>query len=262
MKTLSQIDTFVFDLDGTFYPFKLSENGISFFQISDETIAEVAYAAFPNIPVCKESLLKIINAGYIKHSNCYSAFTDAAREWPGFENTPPENIRDALFSPYHTALFKRLKKEIPQAFEHAARAGPHFEALDGQIRSAILTHGCRDAFAIPYLQEAGIHPHFEAVFGMAEFNFHNKGKTVIPLGRLLRHLDADPARTAFVEDSLRNLWVAKAAFPEITTIYIHHGIPLTPKPPWVDFQMENVSEILAQKAEHPAQSPYPLSCKI
>lgn len=257
MKTIPQIDTFIFDLDGTFYPFTLSINGINFFRICDETLTEVAYTAFPNIPIQRKELLKLAQIGYIRFSNCYSIFTHAAREWPGFERTSPENIRDALFSPYHAALFEHMKSKLPQAFEHAARARSHFEALNGHVRHAILTHSCRTAFAIPYLREAAIRTHFDAVFGMAEFNFHNKGASVIPLGRILKHLDADPARTAFVEDSLRNLWVAKTALPEITTIYIHHGIPLTPKPPWVDFQMENVAELLSLRQE---TCPLPARC--
>lgn len=253
MLDLGHIDTVIHDFDGVHYPYRTSAEGLDFFQICDETLADVALKLFPTIS--RESLLDLAKAGYFEHGDCYTAFTLAARGWTGFEGIPPEEIRDALFSPYHNALFARTERDLPQVFDYAARAKPWFEALNGHVRHAILSHGCRETFINPFLAQANITSHFHTVFGMAEIEFHNKGRSPRPLEIVLETLDANPARTAFLEDSLQNLRIAKEHYPALTTVHIHHGTPPDSKPEWVDLEERDVSHLLKRIAAFHQDTP-------
>lgn len=98
------------------------------------------------------------------------------------------------------------------------------------------------------LAKADIASYFDAVFGMAEIGFHKKGKGPRPLEIVLEALNTDPARTAFLEDFLQNLRIAKEHYPALTTVHIHHGTPVGSKPEWVDLEEQDVSHLLKRIA--------------
>lgn len=239
---LRHIDTIILDMDGSLYSYETSNAaGVSVAALCDEAMLHTASSRFPEVE--KEMILALAKASYFKHGDCYTAFTKAAQSWTSHAHLTAEEIRDRLLSPYHATLFAQLDQTLPEVFTQAAQAAPGLAALKECTTHAVLTHSCRDSFALPFLRRAGLASHIrdENVWGMREMEFNNKGHSPKAIEAMIEKLGADPARTAFLEDSLQNLWVAATRFPAMTTAYIHHSRPL-----------ERLAEGVKLQTRHPA----------
>ena len=76
---------------------------------------------------------------------------------------------------------------------------------------------------------------FKAAICSDEYGYREKNRDSEPYLMALDALNAGPAQTDFIDDTVANLQVAKAL--GMRTFYIHHGKPLTLLPPGVDAQI-------------------------
>ncbi len=242
MKDLSKIQWIFYDLDGTLYSRYLRVGKRSIAEFCDHVMTEVAERVFPDTP--REVIAELAKNSYRQYGDCHSAFLCAAKGWPDLQGVHLSKLRDTLFSLYHSILYHWMTRDAPEIFADAARAVPYLERMNGRVQHGVLTHSSREDFAEPFLRESGLDSHIQTVFGMAEIGFRNKGQTFRPMADILAHFNADPARTAFLEDTPHNLWVAKQRYPQLTTIYVTHGVFPERCPAGVDLMVSTVPEAL------------------
>lgn len=255
---LSHIEWFVWDVDGT-----MTKYVPRFNSLCDATKTRIVRRVFSDAP--DDVLDELTKVNYWEHGDCHTAFIRAARGHGYFSRFSEEALRDLVFSPYHTDLFEACQAEIPDLFDLPRQTVSLFEALEGHVEHGVATHSCRDKWAIPLFKKTGLLRFFkpDAIFGMAEADFANKGENARMLEMVLEALGADPKRTAFVEDSTKNLLVAKERFPDITTVQVHHGNAPTQKPEWVDLSTYNPAHLLRMRiAALPPQTPRPANAEL
>lgn len=236
---LGLIRQFGYDFDGVFYPHAAVPNlFVEFAQAKGLAAHQLTNGV---IPVARASAIG--HAGYKKNGDSVTALS----EWAKRNGYDHDKFRTQLFRRIHEIIIKRFFEIAPDVFTHQRELVDIFQRT-AHIPRGIATHGCATTYANPLLDALGVLPFInsKAMFGLDQAGFKTKTKHADLMLMCLNALGSDLNEQAFVEDTGKNLEVLKEQAPHVTTVFIHHGVPLEGKlPSHIDFQFHDLIELHA-----------------
>lgn len=259
---LSHINHLCWDYDGVKYKyeeFKTTE----IFQICNHSAALTATSLVQDLKY--EAAYNLAVQSYRNHSDCISAFI------PHFEKAglSAMEARELMHDQYHQQLFEIICEDHPHVIAACPIANALYASVPDHITHSILSHGSKEHFIIPFLESNGRIVHFnqDYIFDLKAINYQNKHLGPGAINLVMNKVGAQPHETAFIEDSVKNLQVAKLYFPEITTILINDNTDQ--KIAGVDVIVSSYQDVLKALPQHqPAlnlsryTNPYPLQAYI
>lgn len=137
-----------------------------------------------------------------------------------------------LHDPYHQSLDEKIiavNAETQKAFAESRRP------------NALITHANR-GWALRVLDHLGLRPFFDdrCVFGREAFDFESKAESLKAIQKAAQAIGLKPEDCALMEDDLKNLEMNHRSGAHM--VYVHHGHPLDPCPPYVDSQIQSAQD--------------------
>lgn len=230
MKKLREIEFGCWDVDGVTYDFDAYEG---FHDICNDACAAVGHLVLPELDLEESRDLGI--RSYKEHGNCVGAFV----EWAAQNGRDPIALRDRVFENYHRELLTRVFEAHPHFCAPDPETVAVFSRCADFMSHGTATHASVEHWAKPVARTLRLIPYFNeaAMIGLKEANFDLKSDVDTAVRMSIKAASADPHRTLFAEDSLKNLARQKELIAGLTTLFIHHGRPLEGRlPAYVDFQ--------------------------
>ncbi len=240
------------DFDGPHCNHLLIDEYEAFF---DQIKAEAAMHLFPDL--CHEEAARMSRESSQIYHYGLEPFLGLAKK-AGLD----EEAFIALFhATYHQFTYKKISEEHPHLLEPCSKTLAAFRSLQGIVRHGLLTQGCFKNWTGPALTHQKTLEFFDpnCLLDHMGLGRRTKAKSPEPIRIGMQRLGVKAHQTIFLEDSLRNLQIAKEAEPEILTVYIHQRAARLPKlPDYVDFQVRDVYTLLKRvHALHVLQKPKP-----
>lgn len=188
-----------------------------------------------------EDALKLAYEGFRQHRDSVTGYTI----WAGAQGINAQLFRMNFFVNFHKIMLRRLKEIAPALFQPDLNLRQAFEISRGRIKNGIATHACAQNWALPILNSKDIAGYFEpgAILGLSDSNFLSKAEHPDLVRLCFDKMGIDINEGGFVEDTLKNLETAKAHYPRLVTIFLHHGNPLPSLPIHVDAQFRDIPEM-------------------
>lgn len=217
---LENINTIIWDLDNTLYPYTEE-------QIEGWHAACVHAAIDMGVPVAFEEGMQIARDAFLMH-NFSSAFFKQRYE-----------LCDRTF---HKKMNSYARAEILPICELTPRL---FKSLP-HVRHVLLTHASRE-WGERALTHLGLRCYFEEghILGLEDYDFQHKHDNNTGLQKALDIVGGRAQETIFAEDTLKNLEQGKEE--GVYTAYIHHGMFCSEndnKPDFVDLTYDKAHELL------------------
>lgn len=249
---LAMIDTMIWDFDGVFY----DEGAVSkddLYVLCQQVIADIACSLIPNLD--PQEAFDLAKESYEKHTSSFTAFLPKAQE-AGLDT---DHIRKIIFERSSRELLAITRQHYLTMLEHNPATNAAFHGLRGHVRHMILSHSCATNWIRPVLREnlkydAHIADH--DVFGMSDYDFNNKGDSHEPINFALTHAKAHPSRTAFTEDTPKNLVTAKKAHPGLITVLTGRKHVTPEQLAYIDIIAPDIS-VLMQEIKKAKMAPLP-----
>lgn len=208
---LKNLSAILWDFDSV-----LTKPDHRFFNLCDISNPRAACKIIPDLEY--EEALYLSNKAFKEHRDTLIGFLPLAKK----HNIPEEKLKSGIFTEFFKILYEETIKQIPELFAPNKESISKFEQLSQHVEHCIISHSCAQNWVKPALQLMGKYPFFreDCVLGFNDFNYENKSisPTAILLG--MYRLASTPNNTAFVEDTLANLQMAKASCPDITTVWV------------------------------------------
>ena len=241
---LRGIKHFCHDFDGVFYSYSQIPD------IQNEFAAAKASVMcnLLNNAITFKDAVAMSHEGIKKYNDPVKLQTEFASEL-GYD---PDSFKEQLFKEYHKAIYRRFSTIAPHLFETDVNLRSAFAKCQDFLKHGVATHSCREGFCIPFLDAKGIRQFIEehSIFGLKQSNFIPKSHTPLLVELCFQSMgQIDDSERAFTEDSTINLKIMKDSYPLVTTIYIHQGQPLDKLPNYIDFQFQDLPELLSARLE-------------
>lgn len=183
---------------------------------------------------------RIGGAGFLKYHDTISGFLPYASE-TGLEI---EAFKEQLLAAQLRHSFINISQNLPQLIAPCAETTELFTQLRPYVEHVMITHAHRDHWAVPVARQLGVADYFSAMFGYAELMFQNKGHNAFAVEKAMAHLNAAPSQSIFIEDQPKHLEVAKAAYPDLLTVFIEGSEPIA-QPDYVDLMVKRPKDFMA-----------------
>lgn len=226
---------FLHDLDGVHYSYELFGN---VYEFCADVKSEVVPKLLPGLT--KEDAKKIGKESYLQTGDGLHLFIEMARD----RGHDVDEFRDRLHADYHKLQLERVRNLVPQVLEPCDRTIDLFKQLSPSVRHGMITQSCRVEWASPILSAKKHIGFFEqdSVFGFREFGWQRKAASTFALSALMKHMDARPEQSVFIEDNLDNLKKAKELSGDLLTVFLCHSKPQNPVPAYVDVQVPTLRD--------------------
>lgn len=239
---LLKIQAIIWDLDGVHYDFAIaSQSGISFYDMCVEAIAVTAVKSLGKDNLSNEEAEKLAEKSLKEYNDQITAFMPLVEEM----EFNKRNFQTKMLHGFCDVLYGLVQENCPNLFKPDTETTTHFTKTMGHIKHAILSHACSQRWAIPALQLMHrldfFHP--DHILGFEDFHFNAKGLSAKAVTQALEVINTSAAKTIFVEDTARNLTIAKQEHPELTTILICKEPPTEPMD-GIDFYAPSTLEVL------------------
>lgn len=231
---LTQIDAICYDFDGVIYPY----NAIPDFEnISDQSWAEAVNRLLEGKldgKIAKE----MARESYNQHGDSMTLLVEWARD----HVADPEEFRSGIFRAYYQIMLEKVAASAPNLLRPDPSLTEAFESC-ASLPKGIASHASIAHWVQPMLEGKNLAAHFAegAVLGLDDAGFAMKSDSPVLVETCLRAIGGD--HPAFVEDSVANLDKTKEHFPQIQTIYIHHGKAFRRLPAYIDHQFTTIQEM-------------------
>lgn len=234
---MSKNANIIWDIGNVLYPY--SRVSREYFALCHNVHVNVALEVFPMLST--EEAQYLVEQCYNTYHDSYGAFIPVIMHY----GMDLEETRLRLFKKHYAMLYKLLMKHCADIFDDATDLVDAFRGISGRVKNGVLSQCCMETFGIPVLDKLGVLPFFEpkAVLGLDQVGFVKKAESTKPLRVALELLDADPAHTYFVEDTLSNLERA-SEIKGLRCIFINHGKRLDRLPPFVSSQFTEPTDFL------------------
>lgn len=236
---LAQIRAIAFDFDGVFYDVKEIPN---IGDILNKIKVDVACELCPDI-FDHDTASKLAYRSYEEYGDAVTLLAAFVKQQGRDEQT----FKEIYFALYHQKAYEYFTQNYPQIFCPQPDLYAAFMKCRGMVKHGIATNSCAENWASPHLKTFGVLEHFapEAILGLPHSNFVPKGTHPMLFKMALDKMSANDAESLIAEDSSHNLELAKEHYPHLTTAFIHHGCPLSPKlPSHINYQFRDVAEML------------------
>lgn len=228
--------TFVHDFDGVHFDcdvgYHFRARAAVARMIFTDLSSEKAYR------MCQDSL-------YLMHSPL-AAFEEKAKDM----SLDIQHMRQALHDGSYALAFTSLLCEKPALIIDQAEIRCAMDRLaQHDVQHVLLTHASLDNWVFPILERQGYAQHFNrsASKGFEDIGFVPKSASVRPLASSMLSLGVGPQQTVFIEDTLRNLEIAKNAYPDLCTVWVN--AEKRPQPAFVDYKVSSFAEFADFAAE-------------
>lgn len=197
----------LWDFDGVKYDYS-----DAFYEACHTAKALAISTLFPDMGYAKALELSYIS--FLQLHDPFAAYIPFAEE----HGETTESFREKIHVAYHVKKLDTLRKDMPEVLAPQHDNIAALKKLDGTINHAIITHSSIDEWCNPASKSMGLFPFFQHIFGYKEFGYENKAESPRAVTTALDALKARPEHSFFVEDTAANLVMAKAAYPELTTV--------------------------------------------
>ena len=230
-------DTVIHDFDGAQYEIlKLGENGRFFATVK----AEITGTFFPDIPF--EERLEIGDRSYRLTGDPLRMFVSMAAE----RGHDPSEFQRRLHHEFHRTAFQRVNDKGLGIFKPCGPTNKAFELAHGRVRHGLLTQGSVETWARPAMEKMERAKFFDpdCFIGAEDFGFVSKAQDTAPIEAMMKRMNAEPARTIFLDDSTKCLQQAKLYDDRIYTVLVSHRKMEGGKLPYVDLVVPSVGTLL------------------
>ncbi len=231
-KKLQKLEAILWDFDGVFY--KATSD---LFPLFDKANSIAASNAIPSLSF--EEAHKITYPAFRKYKDNVRGFLHLAEN----DNLDKDQLRSNIFTKMYEYLFEKTINDFPALFSPNKEVIKNLDTLSNKVKHCIISQSCAEHWVIPALKKLKVYDFLnkEHIFGLNHFKWEGKSEnpTAILLG--MKTLGSTPDTTAFVEDSLENLQMAKDSCKNITTVWISEE---TEKPDCVDIVIKSQAEFL------------------
>ncbi|MCB1551830.1 MAG: hypothetical protein KDJ26_07515 [Alphaproteobacteria bacterium] len=236
-EALGHIDRICFDFDGVLYT---PPPGQNIFECANNVMGEAFFEACHRRVPLKDCITMAHDGHVPDEGNRVSIFTDWA-EKNGIEDIPA--FRKNLFDLFHQQLLERTIQNHPTLFVPNPTLQNLFNQLN--LRNGIATHGSIEHWVRPIQERIRLGSHFlnYALFGLDDNDFKPKSKCPSLVGKCLSALGEGNGRRGFVEDTAINLKTNKDHYPDLVTIFLHHGKPFERLPAYISHQFKDLTEM-------------------
>jgi len=212
---MADIKAVVSDFDGVWYDIEALPNK-DFYRLCDNSCAEAVSSIFPNINY--EDAGKIASMSYKKYNNNVDGFLPFARE-AGIDES---EFKINLHRSYHSRLLMNVLNECPNLVAGSVSLSEKFAESSAFVTHAILSHASVDDWIKPILRFRGDTPYIDDkyIWGMENFGFISKEQSAEPISSIIKAIGYDSSEVMFIEDNIKNIEVAKKAFPDLTTVFV------------------------------------------
>ena len=231
----------LWDFDGVLYSYHTVDETL----LNENFLGANAEGACQLIPsLSLEDAYDIAEQGFIRYHDTVSAFVPYAEE-QGLESGA---FKRALLAEQLKCTLRNIRKNVPDLIAPCQETTELFEALSDHLSHVMITHAHRDYWARPVAQNLGVEHFFSEIFGYAEFDFQNKGKSSHAVAMGLDHLGVTSDQAIFVEDQPRHLAKAKQDYPDLFTVFIEGPEPVD-LPEYVDLMVPRPKDFLKLMVE-------------
>ncbi len=224
-KKLKHVSASVWDMDGCVYPY---DKG--FPQTCNETAVHALFHIIDKpLPDNMDEWAAKAKASFMKTGSPVKDFS-----------VDHDIDFDQIDGVYHQLLNVEMLVPEPDFAFHMA------SAIDGGHKTHLATHS-HEFFTTRALEVLGLSSVFQMqanVFTLNQHGFeHRKAASPKMILDAVKRLEADPARTIFVEDTIENFVPVKDTAPEITTVLVaRNGMPVT-KPTEIDLIVPSATHL-------------------
>lgn len=241
---LSEIDTIAYDFDGVFYP-HLTIPDIK------RTCANIWADAFNEISdntLPLQEIRKTAQEGYEQYGDSLLVL----EQWAAQKGMEIPDFKQKLFNAYFRRFSAKMWEISPHEFSPKTEMLSAFNGCE-HIKKGIASHASKEHWITPVLKSMRLSRYINqnAIFGLDDGGFKPKSLYPTLIEKCFQSL-GDGERRSFIEDSPKNLEVAKGHDPSIVTVFLHHGKGFRHLPTCVDYQFRNLPEM--KKALKRAQS--------
>jgi len=249
---LAQIQAIIWDLDGVHYDFAVAtQAGASFYDMCVEAISLTAVKTLGKNSLSYDNAESLAKESLQKYNDQVTAFIPLVDEL----QFDPREFQTKMLHGFCDVLYDLVQKNCPELFKPDPDTTAHFTKTMGHIKHGILSHACSQRWAIPALQLMHrldfFHP--DHILGFEDFHFNSKGLTAKAITQALELINTSANKAIFVEDTPRNLTIAKQEHPELITILICKQPPEEPTE-GIDLYAPSTLEVL--KAVNTAKHQY------
>lgn len=215
---LSGIQAIIWDLDGTLYRFDED-----FLVACNHAAAKAAIHL--GVPL---KLDEAVEFAWQSHAQTGQSILHFLRDY----EIKVEQMHDV----YHELIDEKLIKT-------AVQTKSLFQSL--KLPQIIITHASKD-WAARVLAHLGLKEYFPDthILGKEDYQFQSKCSSPLSFDMGLEILGVKPEAVVVVEDTVKNLKIA--ADKNMHTALLHYGRPPKPMPSYVDYNYNNVNELLGQ----------------
>ncbi len=230
---------FIHDFDNVHWPYNALPNVYDFYAEMKVKVVK------PLLPGLSDDEIRTIGTrSYHETGDGLLLFSDYARQL-GMDY---QETRAFLHSEFHRVAYGYLKECAPSIFQPCEKTNAALEQTMPYIHHGILSQAEKEYWIDPMATSQNKRQYFKTVMDFADMDFISKLMGPQALARIMKHMNARPEQTAFIEDSLHNLEQAKKLDHRILTVYVCHDIPLSLLPAYVDMQVSSVGLFVTQAA--------------
>lgn len=210
---LSHIRAVIWDFDGVWYDYDAIPNS-GFYDLCDYAAASAGCKLVPWLN--HQDSLDAARESYKKYHDGISAHIPYLMQ-TGLSESAAKKI---MFREYHSTLFNDFKATCPELLDVCHDTVAALRKLPTHIHQGILTHASAGHWVIPFLKASQNGQFFplENIVDYEDFDFKPKGFGPEGISLAFNKMGVHPSHTIFVEDSVKNLQVAKQAYPSLTTV--------------------------------------------
>ncbi len=222
----------IWDFDGVLYSYHY--NDIAPEDLEKNFFSANAKGAQEIIPdLSDEEAYHLGGQGFLQYHDTVTAFLPYAKQ-TGMDEA---DFKKQVLIAQLKWSFKNISENIPQLIAPCAETNDLFAALKPYIKHAMITHANAEYWAHPVSRNLGVEDYFDHIMGYDDFDFKSKGQSAYAVELALKKLGVNADKAIFIEDQPKHLEVAKAAFPELCTVFIE-GKTAIEKPDYVDIMVQ------------------------
>ncbi len=228
---------FALDLDETLY--SLTDAGISATAFFGDAKARAVPKLLPHLS--QDEIRAIGKKSYDKYHDGLKLYAVIAEEH-GHDIITFERLLHREFNMASNAIAEE-SETFRNLFKACATTKENFVLLGDHVRFGVLTHSCRETWAVPRLQALDYLEHMEVVLGLPDTDFVSKSVSGEPLTAFMQQMGAHPHQVVFCDDNTHILKIAKEHHPEILTVQVCHGKIDEDVPSHIDLRVNRFYEV-------------------
>ncbi len=215
-------DIIIFDFDGVLNLY----GGLS----NDEILAlyarnkiKAVREVYPNWEISDEYIVELGRKSYNETGDGKLLYADEALRLGLIKDHQTDEYREKMLRSFHRHMLEDVRLSASDIFNRDDELISVFRTLKQRgFRFGILTQSCKENWVIPILEAKGLLEFFNKtdIFDFHDSQYALKAKSAKPLTQAIDTMGILPEHTIFVEDSEKNLEVARSLNPNIFNGYI------------------------------------------